>query len=139
MTKPSTTFIICFYWLAGFGQNDSVKAIYSQLDTVKYYHQRRGDSGMENCKPCVYQTYSTAGVLIQEGIMYTDCAVGQVINYYPNGKIESTQQYKENDTGDWSRIFERGYCWKAHGAWIYYDKDERITKVEKYVDGALIE
>lgn len=162
--------------LYSFGQLDTIKSTYSNLDTIIYYgvHLASGpgkdcnnfdlkkkkikyyvnckkvtekkfliyknaNTQIIKCKPCVLMTLSENGIIERVGVHYTDCRVGYWIEYYPNNKVKIIGHYKENDTGNWEKISDRGYCSKKDGIWTYYDENGKITKTEKYADGKQIE
>lgn len=91
----------------------------------------------DKCKPCVLLGYDTIGYLHYKNIAYGDCNVGYWIEYYPNGKVKVIGHYKENTTGNWENIFERGYC-RQDGAWTYYDKRGILVNMEIWKNGKLL-
>lgn len=149
------------------GQVDTTKSIYKNLKTKKFYgvgtmnetyengkstYEVNGKKvsrrvfkkfdrawkNMETCTPCILMTYNEKGILLNKAVSYTDCRVGQYIQFYKNGKIEIIGHYKENNTGSWDNISEKGMCSDKHGTWTYYDKNGNITKTENYIDNNLI-
>jgi hypothetical protein len=104
--------------------------------TYNKYHDTW--KNMENCKPCILETYDLNDHLYQKGIQYTDCAVGFWIEYYPNGKVKLIGHYKENPTGDWNNAWDRGFCSVKDGVFTYYnDKGEKLYS-EYWSDGQFI-
>ncbi|MCX6180850.1 MAG: hypothetical protein NT150_02825 [Bacteroidetes bacterium] len=150
-----------------FGQVDTTKSVYKNLEVKKFYSggssmvtlkgktiykvddkvvdessytlYNESWKNMETCKPCVLETYDGNGVLQHKAEQYTDCAVGQWIEYYSDGKIKVIGHFKENDTGNWDKAYERGYCSSKNGVWNYYDKDGTIKKTETYLNNKLLE
>jgi len=69
------------------------------------------------------KTYDLKGTLIANGIINTDGSKnGKWVEYYENGKVKSTGQYK-ND--------------KKDGKWIYYHKKGTIQQTGNYSNGKL--
>ena len=86
---------------------------------------------IDDCKPCWLKYYDKDGKLLQEGLSYTDCALGKRTEYYQSGKIKAVRFYKTNDTNDWTNF----PCSVADGTWTYYNEDGSIEKTETYTDG----
>jgi antitoxin component YwqK of YwqJK toxin-antitoxin module len=95
-------------------------------------------ANMETCTPCILQFYNTGDTLIQEAIMYTDCHVGWIRQYYPNGKLKVTGRYKENPTGNWDDAFDRGFCSVRDGQWVYYDTNGDTMYSESWNNGEFL-
>lgn len=115
-----------------------------KVDGVKvgkevYQKYKDGLDNMDACCPCILMTYDKNEKLISEAIQCTDCVVGYLKEYYPNGKVKLLAQYKENPTGDWSNISNRGYCYKEDGTWLYYNENGEIVSIEIWKDGEFIE
>lgn len=108
----------------------------SQTEYLKY---KEANDRIKECKPCYMKTLDSSGVLLRTAVQYGDCIVGNWTEYYPDGKIKVTGQYKENDTGNWNNLWKRGYCSRKEGEWCYYDENGNITKKEKYKDDKLVE
>ena len=94
---------------------------------------------LNDCTPCYMKTLSPDDVLLYAGVQYTDCVVGNWTEYYPDGKIKLTGQYKENPTDNWNNIWKRGYCSVKEGTWTYYDENGKVMKTEKYKDNVLVQ
>jgi antitoxin component YwqK of YwqJK toxin-antitoxin module len=94
---------------------------------------------METCTPCILERFNESGILLNKAVSYTDCIVGQYIEYFENGKIKIIGHFKENDTGLWDNISDRGFCSVKHGIWNYYNENGLITKTEFYNEDLLIE
>jgi len=100
----------------------------------KYDQANQESNTIDDCKPCWLRYYDKDGKLLQEGLSYSDCALGKRIEYYPSGKIKVIRYYKTNDTNYWTNF----PCSVAEGTWIYYNEDGTIEKTETYVDGKQI-
>ena len=167
MKNKISFILICLLPIINYGQTDTTKSVYSKLKTKKFYQVgtsfeiKNGKSryelegkvvnkktynkyhktwkNMETCKPCILKTFDIKGNLLNTATYYTDCLVGQWIEYYPNGRIKILGHYKENDTGNWEDLSNRGYCQRKEGFWFYYDENGNITKTEKYINDNLYE
>jgi antitoxin component YwqK of YwqJK toxin-antitoxin module len=104
-----------------------------------YQKYQNGFDSMDACCPCILKTYDKNEVLIREAIQCSDCVVGYLKEFYPNGKVKLLAYYKENPTGDWSNIFRRGYCYVEDGTWLYYNENGEIVSIEIWKDGDFIE
>jgi hypothetical protein len=104
-----------------------------------YLKYKEANDRIAECTPCYMKMLDTNGVVVRIAAQYTDCAIGNWTEYYPNGKIKVTGHYKENDTGNWNNLWKRGYCSRKEGDWIYYDENGNIIKREKYKDNELVE
>jgi antitoxin component YwqK of YwqJK toxin-antitoxin module len=153
--------------IKSYSQIDSAKSIYSKLDTIKTYsvnltyetgfgYARYYVNGMQvdkmiydryqiqadnflSCKPCYLKSYDINDVLVRASQSYGDCTVGISIEYYPNGGVKILGHYKQNDSNDWTNIYQRGFCSVRSGKWTYYDSNGKIIKTENYKDGKLSE
>lgn len=72
------------------------------------------------------------------GLSYNACHVGAFTAFYPGGKIRTTGHYKENTTGDWSDLKNRGLCSVPDGEWKEYSEDGTLTKTYIYEDGKVV-
>ena len=70
-----------------------------------------------------------------EGTYFNGQMNGTWIHYYDNGEKQRKEFYVYKDCG----LFD--YIWYEcpHGTWTYWDKDGRVMKIEKYIDGELTE
>ena len=93
---------------------------------------------MENCCPCILQTYDENEVLLQEYVSCTDCGVGWFKIYYGNGNIKLSGNYKENPTGNWDDIYYRGYCNVPNGQWTYFNENGDTLYSELWNNGEFI-
>lgn len=154
----SLAFFLTIISIYSFGQKDT-KSVYGKLKTIKDYsvslNSYESDSGImiyevndkqvsrrmyrryekhtenyltDNLR--IVKSYDENNVLLYEAVQYSDCIVGYYKEYYPNGKLSVLAHYKENPTGNWDSIWNRGYCSVAHGQWIYYAEDGSIQYSE---------
>lgn len=163
---PTTIFIFILFLGEAYGQNDTGTA-YKHLKTKKYYAVDlafESDSGeacygindkrvsrktyrryekttknLENCCPCILKSYNENNILVREAVSCMDCGVGFFKDYYPNGQIKLIGQYKENPTGNWDYLWERGYCSVPDGRWLYYNENGTIHYSEYWKDGNFIQ
>jgi antitoxin component YwqK of YwqJK toxin-antitoxin module len=150
-----------------YAQKDTTRSIYENLKTKKFYSVSMRETtqngvtvyfinnkqvskntyhkyektwnNMETCTPCILERFNESGILLNKAVSYTDCIVGQYIEYFENGKIKIIGHFKENDTGLWDNISDRGFCSVKHGIWNYYNENGLITKTEFYNEDLLIE
>ncbi len=101
------------------------------------YDKYKGESDGSRCCPCIKETYDKNNVLLNKAVRCGDCGVGWFEIYYPNGKLKTKGQYKENPTGNWENLLDRGYCYVKEGKWIYYSK-HGPKYVEIWKDGVFI-
>jgi hypothetical protein len=97
-------------------------------EVSKSYYDKYHDTwkNMETCKPCILETFDLNDKLIYKGIQYTDCPVGFLIEYFPNGKVKLIGHYKENESGDWNNAWDTGFC-REDGAFTYFnDKGQKL-------------
>ncbi len=148
-----------------FGQLDNT-SIYKGLKTKKFYsvkilaHTSNGKTSyeangkkvskstyskyestwknMETCCPCILKSYDENNVLLREAVSCTDCRVGVYKEFYPNGKVKLNGRYKENPTGNWDNLFERGYCSVKDGKWSYFNDKEDTLYSEYWNNGEFI-
>ena len=144
---------------------DTTRSVYQGLKTLKFYDANfsyvykagrrsyevnnkrvsKGDydkyhspwKNMEVCKPCILEAYDTKDILIRKSIQYTDCPVGFLIDYFPNGKVKVIGHYKENESDDWNDLWDRGFC-RKDGVFTYFnDKGQKLYN-EAWKDGQFI-
>jgi antitoxin component YwqK of YwqJK toxin-antitoxin module len=155
-----------FFSYSAFSQVDTVRSLYSSLDTIETYNVGlRAETGpgyeryfvndrpvdkltykkyktkWDNigiCKPCFLKTYDVNDILVITSIQYTDCAVGLWTEYYPNGKIKLVGHFKENDSNNWTGLYKRGFCSVKNGEWIFYQTNGMRERTDIYKDGKLI-
>ena len=153
--------------LKTFGQSDS-PSIYKKLATKKMYsvslsfHSNNGKpeykldgknvsketydkykstwSNLQSCCPCLLKYYDKNEILLREIVSCTDCGVGNFKEFYPNGKVKLSGQFKENNSGDWtiSTLQQRGFCSIPDGKWTYFDKKGDTLYSEFWKNGEFI-
>ena len=158
---------LAFIYLPVFGQSDS-PTIYKKLSTKKMYsvglsfqtikgkavykldgkkiskstyekYKPNWDI-LESCCPCLLKYYDKNEILLREIVSCTDCRVGDYKEFYPNGKLKISGQYKENNSGnwDWKTIQKRGYCSVPNGKWTYFNKKGDTLYSEFWKNGEFI-
>jgi len=148
-----------------YGQSDS-STVYKNLKTKKFYsvslssqtsngigtYEVNGKSvskstydkykstwkNMETCCPCILKSYNEKDVLIREAVSCTDCGVGWFKTYYLNGRLKLTGSYKENSTGNWDDIWDRGYCSVPNGQWTYFNEKGDTLYSEFWNNGEFV-
>jgi antitoxin component YwqK of YwqJK toxin-antitoxin module len=110
-----------------------------QVRKIIYDDKRKLFDNLLKCRPCYLITLNLDQKPIIEAVSYGECMVGSWIEYHKNGRIKSIGQYKENTTGDWSNIYDRGYCSVRVGEWKYFDMNGKLIKVEHYNNGTLVQ
>lgn len=105
--------------------------------TYEKYHSTW--KNMETCCPCILQYYNVDEVILREAIACTDCGVGYFKTYYPNGQISSTGHYKENPTGNWDELWDRGYCSVKDGQWTYFSEEGDTLYSEFWKDNEFVQ
>lgn len=164
--KHQLIFLSLFISSAFFAQKDDTKSIYKDLPVKKFYtvstetvsengntvykaggkvidkttYDKYNESrkNLENCKPCVLETYDAGEKLVSKAVKYKDCPVGFWYNYYPSGKIKTIGHYRENESDIWDPLWDAGYCMK-HGTWTEYNEKGKVIKKELYNFGNLKE
>ncbi|KAA9339058.1 hypothetical protein F0P96_00005 [Hymenobacter busanensis] len=109
-----------------------------RVDKITYDSFQSNWRNLQSCCPCILQTYNSSGQLLNEGVRCTDAPVGWWKAYHPNGKLKESGQYKENDSGNWDNLCERGYCSVRVGRWTYFDEQGKQLYVEDWKDGAFV-
>lgn len=127
---------------------DTTRSVYKALPVIRYYPANRATPPSDDketisinsvlvrksayttmqplnaitaCKPCILLSYNKEGRLLSKSINYTDAIVGYYIEYHPNGKAKLIGHYKENPTGDWNDLWNRGYA-RKDGVFTYFDE-----------------
>lgn len=95
-------------------------------------------NNIETCRPCILECYNENEVLLSESVHYSDCCVGSFKDFYPNGKVKLSGRFKENPTGNWEHIAERGYCNVPDGEWTYFNPKGPVLYSEFWKDGEFI-
>ena len=106
------------------------KATYDKYHSVK---ENLGD-----CCPCILRTYDEHDILLREYVACTDCKVGDYREFYPDGSTKSTGHYKENHTGKWGNIWEKGYCSVKDGEFVYFNEKGEVSFSEFWKNGRLV-
>lgn len=123
--------------------NMSGKAIYTlngkETDAATYQKYKAVWDNINRCTPCYAKTYDINDQLINEGERYQDCQIGQWIEYYPNGAVKLTGEFKINETGNWKNAWDRGYCSRKEGKWAFYDENGNLTRTETWENGKKID
>lgn len=109
-----------------------------EVNKSSYRKYEKTWKNMENCCPCILKSYNENDILIREAVSCTDCGVGYFKEFYPNGQVKLSGRYKENPTGNWDDIWNRGYCNVPDGQWIYYNENGIILYSEYWKDGNFI-
>lgn len=100
-----------------------------------YYKYEKGLQNMADCCPCLLQSYDEYDTLISEAVSCTDCGVGRFKEFHRNGKVKLSGQFKENPTGNWDGIWDRGYCNVKDGEWNYYNEQGILLYSEYWKEG----
>lgn len=166
MRQYTATFIILTITITQvFGQTDS-SSVYGELETKKFYSVGLSSEitdgngtyyvnenkvskfkyekyestrrNMENCCPCILKSYDENEVLLREAVSCTDCMVGYYKEFYPNGVVKLHAHYKENPTGNWDNIWDRGYCNIRDGQWTYFNEKGDTLYSEFWKNGEFI-
>ncbi len=104
--------------------------------TYEKYASYRDD--FSSCCPCILRYYDENDLLIREAVSCTDCGVGSFKEYYPNGQVRVSGQYKENPTGNWDSIYYLGYCNVQVGQWHYFNEKGELLYSEFWDNGNFI-
>lgn len=110
-----------------------------QVRKIIYDDKKKLSDNLGKCRPCYLVYLDLDNNPVFKAVSFTDCFVGSWIEYHKNGRIKCIGQYKENPTGDWSNIVERGFCGVRVGEWKYFDMNGKLIKVERYNDGVLVQ
>jgi hypothetical protein len=109
-----------------------------EVDKTTYEKYHSTWKNMENCCPCILKSYNENDILLREAVSCTDCGVGRFKEFYLNGKIKLTGYYKENPTGKWKDIWDRGYCSVKNSQWTYFKENGDTLYSEFWEDGEFI-
>lgn len=108
----------------------------NEITKEKYEEYVKSRNAMQECVPCILETYDENAKLQTKAVQYKDCNVGYYIAFYPNGKVKTIGHYRENESGTWEPLWDNGYCIK-HGRWLEYNDKGKIVKTEFYDFGNL--
>lgn len=159
-------FLLISLTIKSISQTNSPKSVYGHLDTIETHsvfleasyggetaHYFVNGKEVEKriydrfdissnkfllCKPCILKVYDTDNILLTISTRYSDCSIGSYTEFYHNGKIKIKGQFKENDTGDWTNLDNRGYCSIREGDWSYYSFWGHLMRIETYVNNKLV-
>lgn len=106
------------------------KRVYKKYKSIR--------DNIEKCTPCILETYDENDVLLRKGVSYQDCGVGRFETFHPNGELKSQGSYKENPTGDWTDIWNRGYCNIPIGKWSYFNEKGEFLYADYWENGEFI-
>ena len=163
--KSTLPVIILFFFSQIFGQSNK-STVYKNLKTKKVYSVSLSTfisdekviyevndqavsksvynkykskwKNFKSCCPCILKSYDVNDILLSKTVSCTDCGVGWFETYYPNGNIELKGSYKENPTGNWEDIWNRGYCHVPNGQWIYFNEVGDTLYSEFWDNGTFI-
>lgn len=107
------------------------------VDSNTYKKFTQFSDNANKCKPCILLSFDTSENLLFKRVSYGDCSVGYWIEYFPSGKVKVIGHFKENASGNWDNLFDRGYC-RQDGVWTYYNKRGLITSSEIWKNGKLV-
>lgn len=131
-----------FYSVGLHSQTGSGKVVYEvngkRATKRKYDKYQSTWKNMETCCPCILKSYDESDNLIRESVSCTDCGVGWFKIFYKNGKVKLSGTYKENPTGDWNDIWNRGYCSVPNGQWTYFKENGDTLYSEFWNNGVFI-
>ena len=94
-----------------------------------------GNAQMKTCTPCIVKTYDDKDNLLSIGMQYKWCKSGTYTEYYPDGKVKVTGQYKTNALGTSGKPTSATYCGVKEGTWTYYTESGEIAKTELFKNG----
>lgn len=127
-----------FYSQSGYGIETIYKINGEFVNKRTFKKYKKKWKNMENCCPCILETFDINETLLTKGVSCTDCGVGWFNSYYPNGKIKISGGYKENPTDDWENIWYRGYCSVKNGQWTYFNNNGDTLYNEFWKNGEFI-
>jgi len=131
-----------FYSVSLFSQTYNGTGTYKvngkQVSKSTYDKYKSAWKNMETCCPCILKTYDENDVLLSEVVSCKDCGVGVFKEFYQNGNVKLSGRYKENATGNWDSIGERGFCSVPDGQWTYFDNKGDTLYLEFWEDGRFI-
>lgn len=108
-----------------------------RIPKARYEQYKKILDQIDYCTPCWMKDYNLEEELVSEGLYYTDCAVGEIIEYFPSEIIKAKGEFKSNPTDDWKGWYQKGGC-KKEGTWKYYDEKGNLLKTETFKDGQLV-
>lgn len=117
-------------------KNETTFSINNKEATEPEYNQ--GLANISRCTPCIVKDYNENNIEISESVSYSDCLVGWQKIFFPNGKLKLLAQYKENISGHWDNLWERGLCSIPDGKWIYFNEQGDTLYTELWRNGEFI-
>lgn len=93
---------------------------------------------MKKCTPCYLKTLDIDDHVIREGLQYTDCSIGSWKEYYGDGTIKRTGEFRKNLTDSWNNLSQRGYCSVPDGEWNYFSEKGEFLYSETWKEGKFI-
>lgn len=159
MKNILVAFCLLFSFTSAFSQADTIKTSYKDLQVKKFYsimteslsvngktvYKANGKevtkdkydlynnsrNAMQECTPCILETYDENAKLQSKAVQYKDCNVGYYIGFFPSGKVKTIGHYRENESAVWEPLWDNGYCIK-HGRWLEYNEKGKLVKTEYY-------
>ena len=110
----------------------------NKISESTYHKYKATWENMKTCCPCILKSYDESDILLREEVACTDCGVGWFKTYFKNGKVKLSGSYKENHTGDWTDIWNRGYCSVPDGQWTYFSENGDTLYLEFWENGKFI-
>jgi antitoxin component YwqK of YwqJK toxin-antitoxin module len=131
-----------FYSVSLYSKNVSGRDVYEvngkRVGKQKFQEYQSTRKNIATCRPCILKSYDENENLIREMVSYSDCGVGWFRTYYTNGNLKRSGTYKENPTGDWNDIWNRGYCSVPNGQWTYFKENGDTLYSEFWDNGVFI-
>ncbi|SHM24873.1 hypothetical protein SAMN02746009_04180 [Hymenobacter psychrotolerans DSM 18569] len=109
-----------------------------RVDKIAYDSFQGNSRYIKECCPCILQMYNSDGRLVNEGVRCTDAPVGWWKAYYTTGNLKESGQFKENDSGNWDNLCDRGYCGVKVGRWTYFDEQGKTLYSEDWKEGEFV-
>lgn len=131
-----------FYSVSLSSQTINNKGIFEvngkKVDKETYNKYLSTWKNMEKCCPCILKSYNENDILLRESVSCTDCGVGWFKEFYPNGNVKLIGFYKENPTGKWKNIWNRGYCSVKNNQWTYFKENGDTLYSEYWNNGKFV-
>lgn len=109
-----------------------------EVSRETYEKYSNAERVLDSCCPCLLQAYDENDVLTRERISCGSCGVGWFREFYPNGTVQLSGRYKENPTGNWKDLWQRGYCEIREGQWVYFTEQGDTLYSEFWQDNRFI-
>jgi len=107
-----------------------------------YLYKQWGRNVIRKCRPCYLLELDEKDKTIMEGKFYLNMPIGIYRDYYKNGKLKSSGNYKNvyplthNDFKMGMPCI--GKCTVKEGEWKYFNDKGKLTKTEKFKEGQLV-